>query len=86
MKRKLDDQKILFKGCTYSPLEEGSNEAPKHGEMFFIFNGKDERDPHAFIMSDQYYINGLIRSWEIKELDLVHAERDDELMVSTKFR
>lgn len=54
--------------------------------MYFIFNGKDERDPHKFIMNDQYQINGLVRSWEIKELDLVHAERDDELTVSTKFR
>jgi hypothetical protein len=27
-----------------------------------------------------------VKSWEIKELDLVHAERDDELVVSTKFR
>jgi len=54
--------------------------------MFFIFAGKDEREPHSFLHSDQYFVNGLVRSWEIKELDLVHAERDDELMVSTKFR
>lgn len=24
-------------------------------EMYFIFNGKDEREPHAFVMSDLYY-------------------------------
>jgi hypothetical protein len=54
--------------------------------MYFIFNGKDERDPHTFIMTDQYYVNGLVKSWEIKELDLIHAERDDELMVSSKYR
>lgn len=54
--------------------------------MFFVFHGKDEREPHGFVTSDQYYINGLVRSYEIKELDLVHAERDDELVVSAKFR
>lgn len=55
-------------------------------ELFFIYNGKDERDPHSFIMSDQYYINGLVKNWEIKEMDLIHAERDDELVVSAKYR
>jgi len=54
--------------------------------MFFIFAGKDEREPHSFVMADQFYVNGLVRSYEIKELDLVHAERDDELMVSAKYR
>ena len=56
------------------------------GEMYFMYHGKDERDPHAFIMNDQYFINGLVKSWDIKELDLIHAERDDELTVSSKFR
>jgi uncharacterized protein YciI len=54
--------------------------------MFFIYNGKDERDPHQFLMSDPYYINGLVKDWEIKELDLIHAERDDELVVRDRFR
>ena len=55
-------------------------------EMYFIFNGKDERDPHTFVMSDQYYVNGLVKQYEIKELDLIHSERDDELVVSSKYR
>lgn len=54
--------------------------------MYFIFNGKDERDPHQFVMNDQYFVNGLVKSWQIKELDLIHAERDDELIVNNKYR
>lgn len=75
VKRGLDDQKILFKGF--------SKEA---GEMFFVYHGKDEREPHEFIMRDQYYVNGLVKQWDIKEMDLIHAERDDELVVSSKYR
>jgi len=37
-------------------------------------------------MSDPFYVNGLVKDWEIKELDLIHAERDDELMLRQKFR
>lgn len=54
--------------------------------MYFIFNGKDERDPHQFVMNDQYFVNGLVKSWQIKELDLINAERDDELIVNNKYR
>ena len=79
MKRKLDDQKILFKGGIKG--EEGGIT-----EMYFVYHGKDERDPHQFIMEDQYFINGLVKSWDINEIDLIHAERDDELMVNSKFR
>ena len=90
VKRRLEDQKILFKGCTKAKVEGGSSlenpESPQLDEMYFVFNGKDERDPHSFMTTDQYFINGLVKSWDIKELDLVHAERDDELMVSSKYR
>jgi len=51
-----------------------------------LYKAKDERDPHQFILSDQYFINGLVKNWEIKELDLIHAERDDEIMISSKYR
>lgn len=54
--------------------------------MFIIYNGKDERDPHNFLLSDPFYKNGLVKSWDIKELDLIHSERDDELMLREKFR
>jgi uncharacterized protein YciI len=63
--------KIVFKGDVID----------KANEMFFVFSGKDERDPHSFIMKDPYYVNGLVKQWDIKELDLMHAERDDELVV-----
>ncbi len=51
-----------------------------------MFKAKDERDPHSFIMTDQYYINGLVKEWSIKEIDLIQAERDNEIMVSAKYR
>lgn len=54
--------------------------------MFYIYNGKDERDPHDFVKKDPFFINGLIKEWSIKELDLVHAERDDELIIRDRFR
>ena len=81
VKKRFDDQKIVFKGAIAASSENGTP-----GEMYFVYHGKDEKDPHQFVMSDQYFINGLIKNWEIKELDLIHAERDDELMVSSKYR
>ena len=32
-------------------------------EMFFLFNSKDEREPHAFIMEDSFFVNGLVKEW-----------------------
>jgi uncharacterized protein YciI len=64
----------------------GDVKGETQGEMFIIYNGKDERDPHGFMLKDPYYINGLVKEWEIKELDLIHAERDDELVIRDKFR
>lgn len=54
--------------------------------MFFVYTAKDERDPHKLIMTDEYYVNGLVKEWTIKELDLIHAERDNEIMISSKYR
>ena len=51
-------------------------------EMFIVYKGKDERDPHGFIMMDPFYQNGLVKSWTIKELDLAHSDRDDEIVLS----
>ena len=47
-----------------------------------LFNSKDERDPHKFIMNDPYWKEGLVNEWKIEELDLVHRERDDEIVIS----
>ena len=49
-------------------------------------HSKDEKEPYSFIMNDAFYINGLVKEWNIEELDLIHAERDDELMIREKFR
>ena len=54
--------------------------------LFYLFNGNDERDPYHFMKRDPLYQNGFVKDYEIKELDLVHAERDDELVLRQQFR
>ena len=49
--------------------------------IFMIFNSKDEIEPHTFIHSDPLFQNGFVKDWYITELDLIHAERDDELVL-----
>ena len=44
-----------------------------------MFNSKNEIEPHDFIKKDQLYQNGHVREWTIKELDVIHAERDNEI-------
>tara|TARA_B110000285_G_C14671935_1_gene400724 strand:+ start:384 stop:533 length:150 start_codon:yes stop_codon:yes gene_type:complete len=46
-----------------------------------VYNSKDEIEPHYYIKQDPLYQNGWVKDWDIKELDLVHAERDDELVL-----
>ena len=46
-----------------------------------IFNSKDEREPKYFMDTDPIFQSGHVTDWHIKELDLVHKERDDELVV-----
>ena len=50
----------------------------------FVFNARDERDPHQFIMGDPLYREGLVKDYSIEELDIIHAERDDELTITGK--
>ena len=50
--------------------------------MYFVFNGRDERDPHAFIKADPFYQQGIVQKWKITEMDLAHRERDDELVLT----
>ena len=40
-KKLMEDKKLLVRG-----VSKDSN------EIFFVFNGKDERDPHSYIMAD----------------------------------
>ena len=69
----------MFKGIINNKEEEVS-------EMFFVYKGRDERDPHEFVKRDPLFVNGLIKEWKITELDLVNAERDDELMIRDRFK
>ena len=53
--------------------------------MFFVFHGRDERDPHSFIKSDPLFLNGIVKKWRITEMDLAHKERDDELVLHGQY-
>ena len=54
--------------------------------MFLVFNSYDELEPHDFLKRDPLNINGYVKDWDIKELDLVHAERENELVIRQQFR
>ena len=54
-------------------------------EIIFVFNARDEREPHQFIMADPLYCEGIVKDWHIDELDIIHKERDDELTITGKF-
>ena len=51
----------------------------------FLFNARDEREPHQFILDDPLYKEGVVDDWRIEELDITHKERDDELIITGKF-
>lgn len=54
----------------------------KKCEFYFVFLGRDERDPHAFIKADPFYQAGIVHKWQIAEMGLEHRERDDELVLT----
>ena len=89
IKMAVERQKIVFKGEVL-PTQDDSQEADKASthkpEMFYIFNGRDEREPHDFIKGDPLYQQGYVDEWTIKELDLIHKERDDEIMLLGKYK
>ena len=63
-----------------------SDDVTKLSEVVFVFNGRDERDPHGFMKDDPLYREGIVEKWEIKEIDFIHKERDDELVISGKYK
>ena len=72
----MQDRKVVMKG-----------EYKDETGMFLIYsNALDERDPHQFIMTNPLYIGGFIKQWKIEELDLLEADRDDEITLYQKYR
>ena len=88
VKKAITDQKIILNGETIDIYDENSenfkssdpNDFPKP-QIYIVYNAKDEKEPYDYIYRDPLYQNGWVKDWEIKELDLVHAERDDELVL-----
>ena len=98
VKRAVQDQQIVFRGEMLPQRTESTDESEEQeqegttavaqasdlDEIIFVFNGRDERDPHRFIMDDPLFTEGVIKEWKIEELDLIHKERDDELTITGK--
>ena len=57
-----------------------NDEFPKP-QIFLLFNSKDEIEPNDYMKRDPLNQAGWVKDWEIKELDLVHADRDNELVI-----
>ena len=88
-------QKIVFRGEMLperSAGDDGGDSDAAHvsqtneiDEIIFVFNARDEREPHEFIMADPLYSEGIVKEWDISELDIIHRDRDDELTITGKF-
>ena len=99
VQRAVDAQKIVFRGELLPERaqdKEGLDaaaadttttvaEASDLDEIFFVFNVRDERELMTFVKQDPLYNEGVVKSWKIEELDLIHKERDDELAITGKF-
>ena len=97
VQKALDMQKIVFRGEMLP--DRSAEEATADGEepaaavaqtndldeIFFVFNARDETEPYEFMKADPLYSEGIVKDWEIKELDIIHKERDDELTITGKF-
>ena len=100
VKLAVESSKIVFRGevlpgttrsskqasAKPSTSEQVSDDVSKLSEVFFVFNGRDERDPHGFIQDDPLFREGIVDKGEIKEIDFIHKERDDELVISGKYK
>lgn len=63
-----------------------SGDVSKVNELIFLFNARDERDPHGFMKDDPLWREGAIESWDIKEIDFVSKDRDNELVISGQYK
>jgi uncharacterized protein YciI len=51
-----------------------------------IFQANDETVPDSFVKKDPYFKNGLVKDYEIKELELLQKKRFDEIALYYKYR
>ena len=51
-----------------------------------LWTAKDQREPYHWVRSDPLYVEGHVRDFKIEELDLIEAERDDEITLYQKYR
>ena len=54
-------------------------------EIFFLYHARDEVEPHRFIKHDSLFQAGIVSKWHIKEMNLIHKERDDELVLHGQY-
>ncbi len=70
---------------TQGSLIIGGSFFPNDGATLF-FQAQDETIPDSFIKSDPYYKNGLVKDYEIKEIEIVTKKKMDELALYYKYR
>ncbi|EAS00544.1 YCII-like protein, putative (macronuclear) [Tetrahymena thermophila SB210] len=52
---------------------------------FFLFYANDERLPYDFIKSDPYYLNGLVQSYTITEVEIPKRSDQKEITTQAKY-
>ena len=74
VQKAVDMQQIVFRGelLPERTPDETNDEATSAvsqtndlDEIFFVFNARDEREPHQFIMGDPLYSQGIVKEWHI---------------------
>ncbi|KAL4495612.1 hypothetical protein ABPG72_014081 [Tetrahymena utriculariae] len=71
-------------------LEEKGNilfggNAVNNDSAFFLFYANDESLPYDFIKSDPYYVNGLVQSYTIAEVEIPKRQDQKELTTQAKY-
>ncbi|KAL4446979.1 hypothetical protein ABPG74_014951 [Tetrahymena malaccensis] len=71
-------------------LEEKGNilfggNAVNNDSAFFLFYANDERLPYDFIKSDPYYLNGLVQSYTITEVEIPKRSDQKEITTQAKY-
>ena len=71
VKKAVNERKVVFKGEVMAGQEtaEEAQENPgavasvgEMDEMFFVYQGRDEREPHSFIKRDPLFQQGIVSS------------------------
>jgi hypothetical protein len=51
-----------------------------------FFQAQDETVLDKFVKKDPYYLNGLVKDYEIKEMDMITRKKFDEIAIYYKYK